>query len=81
MDCHRCLFQGFKILQVVKGWSRYIINYSFNDYITRTDMAFAGVALVVSHDRWFLDRICTHIIAFEGESIPRTRRTGLITKR
>ena len=29
---------------------------------------FAGSALVVSHDRWFLDRICTHIIAFEGES-------------
>ena len=29
---------------------------------------FAGCALVVSHDRWFLDRICTHIIAFEGDS-------------
>src|SRR5512143_480870 len=29
---------------------------------------YAGVALVVSHDRWFLDRICTHIIAFEGDS-------------
>jgi energy-dependent translational throttle protein EttA len=29
---------------------------------------FAGCALVVSHDRWFLDRICTHILAFEGES-------------
>ena len=32
---------------------------------------FVGVALVVSHDRWFLDRICTHIIAFEGESIAK----------
>ena len=32
---------------------------------------FAGTALVVSHDRWFLDRICTHIIAFEGESIAK----------
>jgi len=32
---------------------------------------FAGVALVVSHDRWFLDRICTHLIAFEGESQAR----------
>jgi ATPase subunit of ABC transporter with duplicated ATPase domains len=32
---------------------------------------FAGVAVVVSHDRWFLDRICTHIIAFEGESIAK----------
>jgi ATP-binding cassette ChvD family protein len=29
---------------------------------------FAGVALVVSHDRWFLDRVCTHILAFEGNS-------------
>jgi energy-dependent translational throttle protein EttA len=29
---------------------------------------FAGTAIVVSHDRWFLDRICTQIIAFEGES-------------
>ncbi|MGD9508813.1 MAG: energy-dependent translational throttle protein EttA [Geminicoccaceae bacterium] len=29
---------------------------------------FAGCALIISHDRWFLDRICTHIIAFEGES-------------
>jgi ATP-binding cassette ChvD family protein len=30
--------------------------------------AFAGCAVVISHDRWFLDRICTHIIAFEGDS-------------
>ena len=30
--------------------------------------AFAGCAIVVSHDRWFLDRIATHILAFEGES-------------
>ena len=28
---------------------------------------FAGCAVVISHDRWFLDRICTHILAFEGE--------------
>ncbi len=31
-------------------------------------MGFAGCAVVISHDRWFLDRICTHILAFEGES-------------
>jgi ATP-binding cassette ChvD family protein len=31
-------------------------------------LAFAGCAVVVSHDRWFLDRIATHILAFEGES-------------
>jgi len=30
---------------------------------------FAGCAVVISHDRWFLDRICTHILAFEGESV------------
>jgi len=28
--------------------------------------AFAGCAVIISHDRWFLDRICTHILAFEG---------------
>src|SRR5512140_3076105 len=32
---------------------------------------YAGVALVVSHDRWFLDRICTHLIVFEGDSIAK----------
>ena len=31
-------------------------------------LAFPGSAIVVSHDRWFLDRICTHILAFEGDS-------------
>ena len=33
--------------------------------------SFAGSAVVVSHDRWFLDRICTHILAFEGDSAAR----------
>jgi len=31
-------------------------------------LEFAGCALVTSHDRWFLDRIATHILAFEGDS-------------
>jgi ATP-binding cassette ChvD family protein len=31
-------------------------------------LAFPGCALVISHDRWFLDRICTHLLAFEGDS-------------
>jgi ATPase subunit of ABC transporter with duplicated ATPase domains len=31
-------------------------------------LGFAGCAVVISHDRWFLDRIATHILAFEGES-------------
>jgi ATPase subunit of ABC transporter with duplicated ATPase domains len=30
--------------------------------------SFAGCAMIISHDRWFLDRICTHIMAFEGDS-------------
>jgi ATP-binding cassette ChvD family protein len=34
-------------------------------------LAFAGSAVVVSHDRWFLDRIATHVLAFEGESQAR----------
>ena len=29
---------------------------------------FAGSAVIISHDRWFLDRVCTHILAFEGDS-------------
>jgi ATPase subunit of ABC transporter with duplicated ATPase domains len=31
-------------------------------------VSFAGCAVVISHDRWFLDRIATHILAFEGDS-------------
>ena len=31
-------------------------------------LEFGGSAVVISHDRWFLDRVCTHIMAFEGES-------------
>jgi ATPase subunit of ABC transporter with duplicated ATPase domains len=31
-------------------------------------LGFAGCAVVISHDRWFLDRVATHILAFEGES-------------
>ncbi len=34
-------------------------------------LAFPGCAVVISHDRWFLDRIATHVLAFEGESIVR----------
>jgi len=31
-------------------------------------LAFAGTVLVISHDRWFLDRVATHMLAFEGDS-------------
>jgi len=31
-------------------------------------LQFAGTTIVISHDRWFLDRIATHVMAFEGES-------------
>jgi ATPase subunit of ABC transporter with duplicated ATPase domains len=31
-------------------------------------LAFAGCAVIVSHDRWFLDRVATHVLAFEGDS-------------
>ena len=46
--------------------------------------AFPGCAVVISHDRWFLDRVATHVLAFEGDSTcagsratsPSTRRSG-----
>jgi ATPase subunit of ABC transporter with duplicated ATPase domains len=31
-------------------------------------LGFPGCAVIISHDRWFLDRICTHVLAFEGDS-------------
>ena len=34
-------------------------------------LAFPGCAVVISHDRWFLDRVCTHVLAFEGNSVVR----------
>ncbi len=37
---------------------------------------FAGCAVVISHDRWFLDRICTHILAFEDASTDPTVTEG-----
>jgi len=44
--------------------------------------AFAGCAIVVSHDRWFLDRISTHILAFEGNSqVHYSVGNGPITRR
>jgi ATPase subunit of ABC transporter with duplicated ATPase domains len=39
--------------------------------------AFAGCAIIVSHDRWFLDRIATHILAFEWDRNRRRRRSGI----
>ena len=33
--------------------------------------SFAGTALIVSHDRWFLDRLATHVLAFEGDAVVR----------
>ena len=52
-----------------------LIDEPTNDFVVYTLRAledgfdnFAGCAVVVSHDRWFLDRICTHILAFEGDS-------------
>ena len=33
--------------------------------------AFAGCAVIISHDRWFLDRVATHVLAFEGDSVVR----------
>ncbi len=62
-----------KVLQ--KGGNLILLDEPSNDLDVDTLRAledalleFAGCAVVISHDRWFLDRICTHILAFEGES-------------
>ncbi len=34
-------------------------------------LAFPGCAVIISHDRWFLDRVCTHVLAYEGDSVVR----------
>ncbi len=62
-----------KVLQ--EGGNMLLLDEPTNDLDVNTMRAleealleFGGSAVVISHDRWFLDRICTHILAFEGES-------------
>lgn len=58
-----------------KGGNLLLLDEPTNDLDVNTLRAleealenFGGCAVIISHDRWFLDRICTHILAFEGES-------------
>ena len=60
---------------LAKGGNVLLLDEPSNDLDVETLRAleealleFAGTALVISHDRWFLDRICTHILAYEGDS-------------
>lgn len=60
---------------LLKGGNVLLLDEPSNDLDVETLRAleealleFAGTALIISHDRWFLDRICTHIMAFEGNS-------------
>src|SRR5881409_1628294 len=60
---------------MLKGGNVLLLDEPSNDLDVETLRAledalteFAGTVLVVSHDRWFLDRICTHILAAEGDS-------------
>ena len=62
-------------LMVKEGANVLLLDEPTNDLDVNTMRAleealdsFAGVALVVSHDRWFLDRVCTHLLAFEDNS-------------
>ncbi len=63
-----------KVLQT--GGNLLLLDEPTNDLDVNTMRAleealleFGGCAVVISHDRWFLDRICTHIMAFEGEGV------------
>jgi ATP-binding cassette ChvD family protein len=65
--------QMAKVLQT--GGNLLLLDEPTNDLDVNTMRAleealleFGGCAVVISHDRWFLDRICTHILAFEGDS-------------
>ena len=62
-------------LTIKKGANLLLLDEPTNDLDINTLRAledalenFAGCAVIISHDRWFLDRICTHILAFEGDS-------------
>jgi ATP-binding cassette ChvD family protein len=62
-------------MMVKEGSNLLLLDEPTNDLDVNTMRAleealddFAGAAMVVSHDRWFLDRVCTHILAFEGDS-------------
>jgi ATP-binding cassette ChvD family protein len=50
------------------GGNVLLLDEPTNDLDVDTLRAFPGCAVVISHDRWFLDRIATHVLAFEGES-------------
>jgi ATPase subunit of ABC transporter with duplicated ATPase domains len=61
--------------QLLSGGNVLLLDEPTNDLDTDTLRAledalesFPGCAVVISHDRWFLDRLCTHILAFEGDS-------------
>ena len=63
-------------LMIVEGGNLLLLDEPTNDLDVNTLRAleeaiddFAGCALVVSHDRWFLDRICTHLLAFEDDEV------------
>ena len=64
-----------KLLRLKEGGNVLLLDEPSNDLDVETLRAledalleFPGCVLVISHDRWFLDRIATHILAFEGDS-------------
>ena len=69
------VFFGFYLIDwIVQGQTGNILTKLFTfDIETLQNLEealeeFAGCGVVISHDRWFLDRLCTHILAFEGDS-------------
>jgi sulfate-transporting ATPase len=61
--------------QLASGGNLLLLDEPTNDLDTETlraledaVLSYAGCAVIISHDRWFLDRVCTHVLAFKGDS-------------
>ena len=67
MSAHFAVLQEAGLIEAEKS-GRTIIYRLVMSVLEEALLGFAGCAVVISHDRWFLDRVATHMLAFEGNS-------------